>query len=51
MKINGRLCAWLAVGLYGSIAAIGGDIVCAFLAVFCGFMAGLAKNKPLQPNK
>lgn len=40
MKINEWLIIWLALGIYCAVAAIGGNHVCAFLALFNGYMAG-----------
>ena len=48
MKINWWLVAWLALGAYSVVAAIGGSALSAANAMLCGFMAG--RNLPLQPN-
>jgi hypothetical protein len=48
MKINGWFLAWLALGAYSVVAAIGGSALCAVNAMLCGFMAG--RNLPLRPN-
>ena len=48
MKINWWLVAWIALGAYSVVAAIGGSALSAANAMLCGFMAG--RNLPLQPN-
>ena len=44
--------AWLALGVYCTIAAIGGSIFCAAMTLPCGYMVGAlsGRRSPEQPE-
>ena len=46
--MNRWAALWLALGIYHAIAAVGGSTYAAFLALACGFLAGLAASTAPQ---
>ena len=52
MKLNEWLIIWLALGVYCSVAAIGGSYLCAVRALFNGYMAGRSvRRRPIQDKR
>jgi len=42
IRLSGWLLFWIVFGLYEAVAAVGGSTPGAFMALACGFCAGLA---------
>lgn len=46
-----KVFAWLVLGAYFAIAAVGGSIIAAFACLACGWFAGRHTESPLSEKE